>query len=155
MIKRRKNFIDHTGNVYGELTVLAWVGASKHGPSIWDCVCSCGNTTKAYGHHLLQGKKISCGCKHRTQLGNWNTPTYRSWSNMKIRCYSESHKQFKDYGGRGIYVCDRWVDSFSNFLEDMGERPDGLTLDRIDCDGIYEPSNCRWATRVEQQANKR
>lgn len=83
-----------------------------------------------------------------------NTPTYRSWKAMKQRCYREKDPYFAQYGGRGITVCDRWRSSFSAFLADMGERPAGTTLDRIKLDGNYEPSNCRWATRKEQNRNR-
>lgn len=83
------------------------------------------------------------------------TTTYISWRGMKSRCINKDDPDFHNYGGRGIKVCDRWLVSFENFLEDMGERPKGMTLDRIDSDGNYEPSNCKWATNVEQQLNRR
>jgi len=90
---------------------------------------------------------------HRPKYGK-TSPTYNSWRDMKRRCHNPNRKAYKNYGGRGIKVCDRWMD-FVNFLEDMGECPEGLTLDRINNDGNYEPGNCRWATRKQQVQNRR
>lgn len=87
--------------------------------------------------------------------GHYNSRTYHSYHSMKARCLNKNHRQFKDYGGRGIGISDRWLDSFENFLADMGERPVGRTLDRINNDLGYSKSNCRWATREEQNNNKR
>lgn len=114
------------------------------------CECECGKTISIMGSSLTSGIR-SCGCsKH-----NWsNTLTWSSWSSMLDRCTNSNQPAWKDYGGRGITVCDRWK-YFTNFLEDMGERPHGKTLDRIDVNGNYEPGNCRWATPKEQSSNKR
>ncbi len=98
------------------------------------------NGTFQVGHDLC----IKHGC--------YKTKTYRSWQAMKMRCYNENHKAYKNYGGRGIKVCDRWL-KFENFLADMGERPEGKTLERIDGDKNYEPSNCKWSDRFEQNNN--
>lgn len=87
--------------------------------------------------------------------GMSKTSTYKSWKNMKERCYLKTRKDFHLYGGRGIAVCDRWFSSFESFLADMGERPDGASLDRVDANGNYEPGNCKWATRSEQRLNQR
>lgn len=92
---------------------------------------------------------------HGCTANGITTPEYRLWYGMKDRCYNRKAKKFKHYGGRGIRVCDRWKNSFANFLEDMGQRPAGLTLDRRRTNGDYEPGNCRWATKKEQQRNKR
>jgi hypothetical protein len=117
------------------------------------CACGCGgkaNWPARYilGHHFRGGK-------YTTVHGMYGTPTYISWLKMKDRCTNPRANRWHLYGGRGITICERWISSFKNFLEDMGERPDGTTLDRIDPDGNYEPGNVRWATSEEQNRNQR
>src|SRR5579859_2869696 len=122
--------------------------------------CDCGNEKTVRGSQLRPGHTISCGCrrnlKHGESRGEGLAAEWTSWRGMKSRCRDASHIAFKHYGGRGIKVCARWIDSYENFLSDMGRKPSALhSLDRIDVDGNYEPSNCRWASQTEQRANRR
>lgn len=125
-------------------------------------LCDCGVQVTTYIANVRSGKKRSCGCLRLDYLKNpvqkkhglSQTPTYSSWVNMMYRCNSDNATGYENYGGRGICVCDRWHD-FSNFLKDMGERPSGMSIDRIDTNGNYEPSNCKWSTRSEQSKNCR
>ena len=123
-------------------------------------LCACGNTKElSYSRFKLNLVK-SCGClvrdtKTNLKHGYRGTKTYASWMAAKFRCSNPNGKDYARYGGSGVQMCDRWLNSFENFLEDMGERPDGMSLDRIDTTKGYEPGNCRWATREQQQQNKR
>lgn len=171
------NVVDLTGQVFHRLTVLHRAPEnSRHGKSRWVCRCQCGATVTVVSNCLRSGNTRSCGCWKRevsaesyralgVKMGKLRrthghtteyqtSPTYLSWCGMKLRCTKPSQRSYKDYGGRGITICDRWLNSFESFLEDMGERPPGMTLDRIDVDGNYELGNCRWATTKEQRANQ-
>lgn len=119
--------------------------------------CECGTIKTVDYYSIKNGLTNSCGCEHKPNLKHslCNSPEYRSWNGMKIRCTNPKHKQYKDYGGRGITVCPEWLNSFEQFYNDMGKRLNGKTLDRINNNKGYEPSNCRWATKSEQAQNKR
>lgn len=147
---------DITGMVVGRLTVISYTGGGK-----WLCQCSCGNTTIIAKSSLRRGSSTSCGCfrkEHTTQRnlrhGMSGTPTHYTWKNMMQRCYNRNNTGYPDYGGRGVKVCDRWH-TFENFYVDMGDKPEGMSLDRINVDGDYEPDNCRWADKYIQARNKR
>jgi hypothetical protein len=129
----------------------------RHQKPFFRCVCDCGNYHDTDIYSVINGKTSSCGCYQKEAPithGQAYSPTYHSWQHIKQRCSDPNFPNFKDYGGRGVSYCARW-ESFENFLEDMGERPDGKTIDREDVDGNYTPDNCRWATSEEQARNKR
>lgn len=165
-IPLNKQFHDITGMVFGYLTVLGLAESSKnkHGNTCykWFCRCSCGKISVARSINLKSGNTTSCGCFRVKVLtdrvkthGKSNSATYSTWSSMITRCTNKNELNFKYYGGRGVSVCGRWMCSFESFLEDMGERPPGCSIDRINNSGNYEPGNCRWSTRREQCRNKR
>lgn len=149
---------DLSGMICGLLTVVSHAGQNSYGQSLWHCKCKCG-TVKVLGSvQLRRGQTRSCGCERYSTVrkhGRYLAPEYRSWAEAKSRCFNPKKRGFKYWGGRGITMCDRWKNCFAAFFEDMGPRPAGTTLDRIDNDGNYEPGNCRWATRDQQSANQR
>ena len=154
------------GDKFGRLTVVE--KTNKRGSSgavFWKCLCECGNTKNVSSSCLRTGQTKSCGClfldvsaekgKAKRIHGMTETSTYRSWGGMKQRCYNPNNKKYHNYGGRGITVCDEWFKSFKKFFEDMGQCPEGMSIDRIDVSKGYYKENCRWATQKQQQNNRR
>ena len=154
--------IDLTGQKFGRLTVIA--RAEHKGKHLrWNCECECGNECVVASSHLRTGHTKSCGCyakevrsitgKSRSIHGMDGTPTYNSWRGIIKRCTDPNNASYQSYGGRGIKVCDRWM-KFKNFLEDMGVKPEGKSIDRKDTNGDYCPENCQWSTAKDQARNR-
>lgn len=148
--------IDLTGQTFGRLTVIGRAGR-RGNDATWRCTCSCGGSTEAAASHLKRGAVTSCGCwvtDRLTTHGLTGTRIYVIWRNMRWRCTNPNHKDYANYGGRGITVCDRWQ-KLEHFLEDMGEPPEGYTIERKNVNGHYVPGNCIWAPQEVQQNNRR
>ena len=150
--------INETGNRYGRWTVLEEAGRSKSGKLLWLCCCDCGTEKIVFADNFRSGKSRSCGCL-KIKHGCKDHPLYGTWRSMCHRCTSPTNSSYRSYGGRGIEVFEGWIDSprsFIQWIEDnIGPRPEGMTLDRIDVNGNYEPGNLRWADRETQSLNKR
>jgi hypothetical protein len=153
------------GTMFEHLTVIGPTRNAK-GVAAYECRCTCGATAVVRGSDLRSGHNRSCGCMgvklraaantvHGHAVRGSESPEYKSWKSVVQRCENPSDPRFASYGGRGVRMCARWRKSFDMFLKDMGQRPDGCSLDRLDVDRGYGPNNCRWATRIEQANNTR
>lgn len=153
--------IEMIGKKFGKLTVLEDCEEyDKYGYKIYKCICDCGNITYINSNNLKTGNTKSCGCLKVDRLikhGKYKTRMYRIYNNMKNRCYNEKHRDFHNYGGRGVTICDEWLSDFMNFYKWSIEHgyTNKLSIDRIDVNGNYEPYNCRWTTSKQQANNKR
>jgi hypothetical protein len=156
---------DLTGQIFGRLTVLKRVGKKGNNP-LWECRCICGKVRQIIAYSLTSGASQSCGCLRAERLGaatnkrnfkhgKSESKIHNAWEDMKNRCTNLKCRSYKDYGARGIKVCQRWNDSFDAFYADTGDPPEGLSLERIDNEKGYGPDNCRWATQKEQCNNTR
>jgi hypothetical protein len=156
-----QKLIDETRALYGRLCVVKRVRLPNKKEGVWECLCTCGTTSFVSGTNLRSGNVVSCGCSinEKRQFNNRThglskTPTYNNWANMVQRCTNPKVPGYRDYGARGIRVCKRWL-LFSNFYADMGKCPEHHTIERINNNRGYTPSNCCWATWLTQNNNKR
>ena len=154
-------FIDLSGQIFARLTVMGRSDIHRASGVLWKCSCSCGGVAVVDSLKLRTGHTTSCGCHQREVFSRLThgqskakTRTYRTWKEMRQRCLNPNNDKWRWYGGRGISICREW-DKFEVFWADMGDRPEGKTIDRIDSDGNYEKSNCRWATPTEQATTNR
>lgn len=153
-----RNSTEQVGKRFGRLQVVAWGGHKIRGSLLLTCFCDCGTWKHVKELDLLSGHSRSCGCLHHEQIGDMMrthglsiSKEHAAWRSMKERCHNPRYIGFKNYGGRGIKICDRWLNSFENFYADMGPKPSPrLTLHRVNNDGDYCKENCVWATRKVQ-----
>lgn len=154
-----RSFKDLTGLRFGRLLVEKYLNHRERSV-VFRCICDCGSAINVTSGNLKSGGTKSCGClmkdrPKRTIHGDLGSKEYSTWGNIKARCHNKNSPNYYRYGGRGITVCDRWLQSYKNFLEDMGRAPSPQhTIDRINNDGNYEPSNCKWATQKEQASHR-
>lgn len=137
------------GDRFNYWTLIEYIGSDRG----WLAQCICGKQKEVWISHLTSGKSISCSCQTKHTHAMTGTPEYNSWSSAKQRCTNPNNDRYTQYGGRGIRMCERWLNSFENFYADMGPRPEGTTIDRIDNDGHYESDNCRWTSDQDQASN--
>jgi hypothetical protein len=159
-----RKIIDEIDNIYGRLVVVKQEEyPAKNGAILWKCLCICGNFTKVQGAHLRNGKVRSCGClrreditKRSTTHGLAKSDEYKVWCDIKARCFDTNNKEYKNYGLRGITICNAWLNSFENFIADMGNKPTKAhQIDRINTNAGYSAGNCRWVTSLINGQNKR